>query len=263
MLIQSLPSDVEQYIMTYLIMPLDVEKLRRVSKKVRNLVNNSKYIIEKNKITENIHMLIEDDYFIKYKHEMNPIYLNSLADCWNKYYKWNWERPTNKKVIEDYWTIGDFVDAKDRIDIWGPAYISDIKIEPSENDYIETRRLYQVEFLGWDSAFDEWIPIDKIKKLGTMTLNPIKPYESLHTENKHWVIFNNNKKWSIYICKKITDDNKKITVKFQKFRDITDYHIVNITKENISLYVKPCTNVSAFLTIENSNFKIYNRKILM
>lgn len=263
MLFKLLPSDVEEYILKFLIMPLDIQTLCRVSKKVRNLVNNSTYVIEKNKITENIHMLIEDDYFIKYKSEMNPIYLNSLADCWNKYYKWNWERPTNKKVINEYWTIGDFVDVEDRIFVWGPAYISDIKIEPSQDDYVETRRLYHVEFLGWGSAFDEWVPMDKIKKLGTMTLNPTKPYESLDTENKHWVIFNNNNNWGVYICKKITSNENKITVKFQKFRDITDYHIVDITKENISMYIKPCTNVLAFLTIANSNFKIYNRKILM
>ena len=64
MLIKSLPSDVEDYILKYLIMPLDIETLNRVSKNVKKLVNNTKFVIEKNKITENINMLIEDDYFI-------------------------------------------------------------------------------------------------------------------------------------------------------------------------------------------------------
>ena len=67
MLIKSLPSDVEDYILKYLIMPLDIETLNRVSKNVKKLVNNTKFVIEKNKITDKILMLIEDDFFFKYR----------------------------------------------------------------------------------------------------------------------------------------------------------------------------------------------------
>lgn len=263
MLIKSLPSDVEDYILKYLIMPLDIETLNRVSKNVKKLVNNTKFVIEKNKITDKILMLIEDDFFFKYRADVNNLHMSSLADCWNKYHKWSWENPTKKKIVDEYWTIGDFVDAEDKIHVWGPAYISDIKLEPTGEDFIETRRLYKVEFLGWSREFDEWISIEKIKKLGTKILNPINSYESLDKDNEHWVLFNNNNKWNICICKKISNKNNSITINLRKLYYRDDNTQIDITEDNISLYLKPCTNISTFLCSDEKNLKIYNRKILM
>ena len=52
MLIKSIPSDVELYILEFLIMPLDIKRLKKVSRSVENMINNTKYIIE-NPINQN------------------------------------------------------------------------------------------------------------------------------------------------------------------------------------------------------------------
>ena len=82
-----LPSDIEDYILEFLIMPLDIKILKKVSKKMKKKINSQKYIIEKNKITDQIFMMNEDLLFQKHKSEFHPAILSSLADCWYKYYK--------------------------------------------------------------------------------------------------------------------------------------------------------------------------------
>ena len=48
--------------------------------------------------------------------------------------------PTKDKT-KDYFGVGEFVDAKDKIDVWSPAYIKDIKLEPISDHNLETQRL--------------------------------------------------------------------------------------------------------------------------
>ena len=97
MLFPSLPSDVELYILEFLIMPLDIQTLKKISKKIKKIVNNTKYIIEKNRITDQILMHIEDDLFHEHKSHMNLLDRISLADSWNKYNKWAWISPPSTK----------------------------------------------------------------------------------------------------------------------------------------------------------------------
>ena len=73
-------------------------------------------------------MMNEDLLFQKHKSDFHPAILSYLADCWHKYYKW-FIVPTKDKT-KDYFGVGEFVDAKDKIDVWSPAYIKDIKLEP-------------------------------------------------------------------------------------------------------------------------------------
>ena len=259
-----LPTDVELYILEFLIMPLDIKTLKKVSKKIKNQVINQPYIIEKNKITDRIFMMNEDLLFEKHKSDFHPAILGSLADCWHKYYKWAWIVPTKDKT-KDYFGIGEFVDAKDRVDVWGPAYIKDIKLEPIPDDNVETRRLYLVEFLGWSQYFDEWIPIEKIENLGTKTFSPLQEFDSIKRDEEHWVLFNDTiKGWTIVICRMINSYNDgSIRLEIQHLHNRTNSQTILIDKQNINLFFKPISNISTFLCDSNKFLYLENKKILM
>ena len=66
MIVELLPSDIEDYILEFLVMPLDIKILKKVSKKKKKKINNQKYIIEKNKITDRVFMMNEDLLFQKH-----------------------------------------------------------------------------------------------------------------------------------------------------------------------------------------------------
>ena len=268
MLTKILPYDVEQYIFEFLIMPLDTKLLKSLSKSIRKMVKTMPYMIEKERITNKIFMLNEDNYFRENRPNMHPLLLSSLADCWNNYHQWAWITPTRKKVIDDYWTIGEFVDALDKIDVWGPAYIKDIKIEPVCDEMIETRRLYHVEFLGWTNNFDEWIPADKIKKLGTKTFNPLQNIDQLEKTNSFWILHNEPiTGWRISICSKIkvNKQTNTVTVNLQGFYSRPESQIQELTFDinNISNHLKYITNISSFLCVTEKSLDLENRKILM
>ena len=267
MLFQGLPKDVEQYILNFLVMPLDINKLKKISKYTRNLVNNSLYVIEKNRITDQVFMMNEDPYFKKNKDDIHPLILGSLADSWNKYYKWSWLTCRKKKLLYNFWTINEFVDVKDKIGVWGPAYIKNIKLEPSTNDFLETKPLYHVEFLGWTNAFDEWVTYDKIATIGSKTFNPLKKLEYYTTKkNDFWVLHNDIIfGWRVAICSKVRkcNDESSYRITVKQFHDRSNVMHISITENNINQYIKPITNVSAFLCSTQRYLSISNRKVLM
>ena len=260
-----LPTDVERYILEYLTMPLDIKSLKKVSKTIKKTVINMPEVIEKNRITDQVFMMNEDCHFFYNKRTFNPLVLSSLADRWNKYYKWCWAYTTKKKIIEDYWTIGEFVDAKDKIDVWGPAYIKAIKIEPTEDDFVETRRVYLVEFLGWSKEFDEWISGEKIQKLGTKTLNPLKNISSTEIYDNCWFLHNNiHNGWTVTICTELKQlNNECIKISFQQFYNrLNEQHLI-INKKDIHKHIKPISTISTFLCATEKRLDLENRKILM
>ena len=115
-----LPTDVELYILEFLIMPLDIKTLKKVSKTMKKYVNIQPYIIEKNKITDRVFMMNEDLLFQKHKSEFHPAILSSLADCWYKYYKWSlrYLQKTKQKIILGLLTV----DAKIEIIVARPIH---------------------------------------------------------------------------------------------------------------------------------------------
>ena len=259
-----LPTDVEKYILEFLIMPLDIQRLKKVSKTIKKYVNNQPYIIEKNKITDRVFMMNEDLLFQKHKSDFHPAILSSLADCWYKYYKWSWLVPTKDKT-KDYFGIGEFVDAKDKIDVWGPAYIKDIKLKPIPDHNFETQRLYLVEFLGWSQYFNEWISSEKIENLGTKTFSPLLEFESIKRTEDHWVLFNDpTKGWTIVICRMVNSYNDgSIRLEIQHLQNRINSQSILIDKKNIHLFFKPISNISAFLCDTNKFLYLENKKILM
>ena len=80
MLIKSIPTDVELYILEFLIMPLDIKRLKKISHSIKNMINNTKYIIEKNRITDQILMMNEDNKFQMNEHNIDPSLLNFISD---------------------------------------------------------------------------------------------------------------------------------------------------------------------------------------
>ena len=259
-----LPTDVELYILEFLIMPLDIQSLKKVSKTIKYHINNQPYIIEKNKITDRVFMMNEDLLFQKHKSDFHPAILSSLADCWYKYYKWSWLVATKDKT-KDYFGIGEFIDAKDKIDVWGPAYIKDIKLEPISDHNLETQRLYLVEFLGWSQFFDEWISIEKIENLGTKTFSPLQEFDSIKRTENHWVLFNDPVQgWTIVICcmtNKYNDSSVRLEI--QHLQNRINSQSILVDKQNIHLYLKPISNISTFLCDTNKFLYLENKKILM
>tara|TARA_B100001027_G_scaffold208494_1_gene173823 strand:+ start:157 stop:951 length:795 start_codon:yes stop_codon:yes gene_type:complete len=264
MITNILPTDVEQYILEFLIMPLDIKRLKKVSKIIKKYVNSQPYIIEKNKITDRIFMMNEDILFEKNKSHFHPAILSSLANCWHKYNKWSWLVPTKDKT-KDYFTIGEFIDAKDKVDVWGPAYIKDIKLEPIQDDNFETRRLYLVEFLGWTRFFDEWISIDKIENLGTKTFSPLLEFDSIKRNEHHWVLYNDPLLgWKIVICRmKYENQDKSISLEIERFNNRSHKQTIFVSKQNINLFLKPISNISVFLCDTSKFLYLENKKILM
>tara|TARA_Y100000591_G_scaffold225479_1_gene196602 strand:+ start:8225 stop:9022 length:798 start_codon:yes stop_codon:yes gene_type:complete len=264
MITKVLPTDVERYILEYLTMPLDIKSLKKVSKTIKKTVINMPTFIEKNRITDKVFMMSEDILFKKYRNNIHSIVLSSLADKWNEYNKWAWIRP-KKNSVSNYYSIGDFVDVLDKVNVWGPAYIKDIMLEPVQDPFVETRRLYLVEFLGWSNIFDEWIPIEKIKALGSQTYNPTTSYECLNIQNDHWILYNDPLLgWRISICKKIMklNNTNSLQITIQQLYDSTNIQYVTINKYNINNYIKPINNISAFLCDTNKILDINNKKVL-
>ena len=262
MITKLLPNEIEMYILHFLIMPVDLKILKSVSKKINYTIKNLPHIIKKNHLLNEILMMNEDNYFRYNKEEIHPHLLGILVDKWYDVNKWAWIRPIKNKIISNYWTIGDFVDALDEIDVWGAAYIKDIKLKPSDDDYIETTRLYRVEFLGWDNRFDEWIPQSKIRQLGSKTLNPLS---QKNISSPCWILFNDViLGWRITILNKISiKSTKTVVITIKRYYDRGHIIDVSVHLSKLHYYIKPLTNIATYLCVSNNYINLENRKILM
>ena len=96
-MLKLLPHDVEEYIYEFLIMPLDICKLRCISKEFTILTNNIDFIKKKTLIQERGNMLLEDAICNN----------QNISNNWEYYMKWNWPKYCNKeKNYTPLWKIG-------------------------------------------------------------------------------------------------------------------------------------------------------------
>lgn len=246
-MLKNIPHDVEIYIYTFLILPLDICKLKCISKYYSAIIDNIPYIKEKKLFINRTHMLLED----------TDCYDANLADKWEYYHKWNW--PESIEEEKDYtplWKKGQYVDVLDKIQVWGSGIILEQRFyEYPHNKKIE--RQYYIQFLGWNLHFNEWVTGDKITFFGSKTINPRNKIESLNNIHKRWVLYKkDHETWSLEILKiKENKKNKKV-VELTGFRD-NIFKIETITPENINK-IRSVTNGTVLFSIKNKNF-IENR----
>ena len=122
-----------------------------------------------------------------------------------------------------------------------------------------------VEFLGWSKEFDEWIPGEKILKLGTKTINPLNNIHSLEIHDNCWFLHNNIRNgWTVTICTELKQlNNECIKISFQQFYNRFNKQHLVINKKDIHKHIKPISTISTFLCATEKRLDLENRKILM
>lgn len=253
-----LPQDVRNYIFIFLFFSYSFEKLfclsRLTTKSLKNTINYKTF----KKYNEIFNMMRED--------KVSFITDLSYEKTWFKYYKYRW--PKVIKEIDEtkpelcHYNIGDFVDAKDFMNAWCPAKIIKITFKrkyifnEGNNLIVENgKKIYEVEFLGWSTTFNEKIDSDKIRKLTTYTTNPHNKMNNLNkkTFEKFWCLIKNKdeKVWKMErISEKLTDISNNLLLLSSSTQ------IYKISKENIDDIILPISNASCFLA--NTDIHIYN-----
>jgi len=246
-MLKLLPHDVEEYIYNFLIMPLDICKLKCISKEFTKITNNINFVKKKILLQERANMLLED---ITCKNE-------KLASNWEYYMKWNWPKYSDKeKNYTPLWKIGQYVDVLDRIQVWGSAKIIDMELVTYTNSInkIQTDRRYYIQFLGWSKNFNEWVTGEKITFFGSKTINPRNKMQSLNDVHKRWALYNNGENdWTMEIL--TIKDNKKN----EKIIQLVGFQnnvlkLDTITPENINSKLRAVTNASVLFSFTNRKF---------
>ena len=243
-MILTLPHDVEDYIYRFLIMPLDICKLKCISKYHGVIIDNMTYIKGKRLLKERSNMLLED----------TNCYNENISHKWENYSKWYWPKFCDEeKNYTPLWKVGQYVDALDRIQVWGSAIILEQKLyEHPHNKTIE--RQYHLQFLGWNSYFNEWVAADKITFFGSKTINPRNKMKSLNDFHKRWVLYNNSKNdWTMEILTiKENKKNKKI-IQLVGFQNNV-LKLDTIIPENIENKIRSVTNATVLFSFKNRKF---------
>ena len=242
-----LPKELELKVLEYLIFNNDLKKIRIISKHFSNLIEQVKFVREKNNI-ENIALMVLED-----KKEYRFI-SNQLGGKWEFYHKWDWPLPRYSFNLKCDWKINDYVDAEDYIGVWGCAKILQKRIY---NDSLE----FEVHFLGWSDKFNEWIKPDKIRYMGTKTINPRDKFRSIKGHHKRWCLYHMNNKWlvgKLTLLNNAYNNNYEKEVTIYIFSEGTDYYD-KLTPKNIDLKVRALTNATVLLSINNSNLEISHR----
>ena len=243
-MIITLPHDVENYIYEFLIMPLDICKLRCISKYHNIIIDNTVYIKGKNLLKERSNMLLED----------TNSYNEIISHKWEYYSKWYWPRVCDdEKNFTPLWKVGQYVDALDKIQVWGSAIILEQKLYTYPHNKIIERQ-YHLQFLGWSSYFNEWITADKITFFGSKTINPRNKMKSLNNIHKRWVLYNNSKNyWTMEILTIREDKKNKKIIQLVGFQNNV-LKLDTITPENINNKLRSVTNATVLFSLKDRKF---------
>ena len=243
---KNLPTEIEFSIYDFLILPLDICKIKCISKYHNKIVNNINFIIQKNNLLNRAYMCIED----------KECYNNELAKIWEDYSKINWPLiNSSEKNYTPLWKVGDYVDVLDKIQVWGSAKIIAYEIVTYTNpiNKIQTDRKYLVEFLGWGKNFNEWVTPEKITFFGSKTINPNNKYKSLSGSHKRWVLYNKLDEWSMQILTIKSSNSNEKTIQVVGFSD-NDLLLDTLTPLNISNKVRSVTNATVYLSFKSRRF---------
>jgi hypothetical protein len=234
--IKRTPIDVVKEIINYLYFSKSLKNILYVNKTWNNLVKESKFMEEYKIIQENFTMYLEDCSKNNNK---------NLIKMWNKYNNWKW--PENKILSVK---LNNYVDVYDKINCWCPAKIIGNSIH-SCDEMFEGK--IEVQFLGWYNDFIEYVTIDKIRPLGTKTINPNFKYESLKKLTTYsWILYEKSYGWDYAKIKTMEVNENNIIA-------MIEGSLVKLTKENIDDKIKICTNANAQLC--KKNIELFTNRI--
>lgn len=154
-----LPAELEPEILSFLYLPRDLSVMGQVSKAWRLISTRKLPFVRRVRDLQNcVQMLLED----------RPSYaMPELGAEWEACYKWHWpshdaphDAPHDNYDSTPLWKMGDYVDALDRIGVWGSAIVVGCFFRTNLMD--ETQRMYRIRFLGWSDSFDEEVTPDKL-----------------------------------------------------------------------------------------------------
>jgi len=240
-MITTIPNEVENYILNMVINGNNIQNISKVCKNWKKIVVISNYKKQENNLYNRTRMLMEDkEYFLE------KYYFN-LAKKWEKFHSYRWDKIYNSMdedpdMKTNLWKIGDYIDVKDKINVWGPANIIDIDI--GNNSFSpQYYRRYRVKFLGWGDYFNEWVTSFNIRKLGYHTIMPSNKFDGIKKE-KIWTLLKTENEWKMVVIRGIIPpSNNNFTYKLLD----TNYGIIRIEKNNIDEKIISISNVTSFL----------------
>lgn len=236
--IKTIPTDVVKEIINYLYFSKSLKNILYINKTWYNLIQNSDFVKKYDCVQNNFIMYLED---CSKNNDKN------LIKLWNKYNNWKW--PEKKNLTLE---INNYVDVYDRVNCWCPAKIIG-NIIHSNDDCTMFERKIEVQFLGWHNNFNEYVTIDKIKPLGTKTIDPRFKYESLKKLTSYsWILYEKSYGWDYGKIKTMEVNTNNIIV-------MLEGSLVKLTKENIDDKIRVCTNANAQLC--KKNFELFTNRV--
>ena len=237
-----IPQDMIFHIFLFLSTPYDQSNITPISKYFYHCYTSSAFYKNKQKLINRLYMIQEDKY---------SIVDDKLSILWKQTFKFHWPKPKTSIQYTPMWKINQIVDAKDRINVWGPARIIDHKIEQKEiaPHCFSFERKYLVCFLGWAKNFNEWVTPDKITFFGTKSINPIDTYKYLVNDHKRWVLFRDSKEesWqyaSIYVVEEQENKKRVMITPFQRHYTSINY----IDKSNVDTKLRYISNATVLFS---------------
>jgi len=282
-MLQQLPEDVEDIIISFLIMPLDICKVKQISKYFITRMNLYPYVKNQVDLDNRARMIAEEYSDPEYNvlHRGRYQYTDSdLGDAWEEYHKWKWPEAKINPNYSLLWREGMYVDALDKIGVWGNGIILSQKFESrGASSLYKKVRQFNITFLGWADSFNEWVTGDKITFFGSRTINPRNKYGNLRGFHRQWGLYRQGENWSMKIIallppppppprvdasgnvlENITFDvSTNVIDETTKKVRIIDYNehteqLITITAQNIDKKIRSVTNATVLLSTPNRVF---------
>ena len=236
-------------ILDFLVPSYKSKKLRTVCKSWNHLVPRCLRSQNYSQLRESLCMIQEDNRCHRGKQKF------VLSEKWPQNTLWNWPNRIENPTFTPLWQVGDFVDAKDNIEVWGYAKIIDVRISSVTagfNNKVKHRE-FRVAFLGWSEKFDEWVPGDKVARLCTYTLDPKNIFGTLPVRVKSWALVKTPKGWGMYSIKVLEKKPEKVIIDADNSRILID-------KNNPHEVIRIHSNVNTFLTLPGRAFSLKRKR---
>jgi len=248
----NIPEDVERYMLEWVRLSSEMEIVERVCKRWKTYMRMSSFYLQKSQAMERLLMILEDQ-----DHETQKL-RESLGSCWEPIYKWSWPLASDSQLDVVDWQIGDTVDARDRINVWGPARIIGRRISPSPPILADSPMVeeFEVRFHGWSIGFNEWISPDKIAKVGSKSINPRNLFQSLPEENNSWALCRHGDVWEMesLTVQDISGNTRILSIGSRN---------LSVTADNIGDYIRASSNTATYLLLSGQRFRPDGRNLAL
>lgn len=264
-----LPYHIISHILSFFLFTEYHKKCFLISKNITNIIKKNRLIKEKALFDNRLLMLKEDN------NDNCHLYKNTLIKNWERFYHHIWGNKyfnyydlyKEEDDILHCWKEGDIIDAYDFVNCWSPARIIKKKVSINPVFRENHNRLssifkieYVVRFLGWSEHFDETVTREKIRKLCTYTVHPLKKYDCISrdcSENNYWTYIKKREetKWNMEKIKNSIVN--RVTKSVTLFTN--ENNVYFITPDNINETIRCISNISVFLTNGRHSYDFCDR----